>query len=61
MTKSEFKALEKVLTNLGRISHVGIPDEQRKQLTAAYDGIWNVLTEDGQESLASMALRLNIK
>jgi hypothetical protein len=61
MTKSEFKALEKVLNNLGCLSQVGLSKEQLTQLNEAYRGVWNVLTENGQESLAGMALRLNIK
>lgn len=60
MTKAEFKALEKVLDTLGRLSHVGLNKEQLAQVSESYRGVWNVLTENGKESLAGMALRLNV-
>jgi hypothetical protein len=60
MTKAEFKALEKVLDTLGRLSYVGLNKEQLAQVSESYRGVWNVLTENGSESLAGMALRLNV-
>ncbi len=60
MTKSEFKALEKVLNTIGKIHHDNLTDTQISQVNDSYKGLWDVLTDNGKESVASMAIRLKV-
>jgi len=61
MTKAQFIAIYNTLQTIGSMPVAGLSEVQASLNKDAYNQLWNLLTDNGKESLGSAAEKLGLE
>lgn len=61
MTKTQFIAIYNALQTIGSVPAMGLTEVQASLNKDAYNQLWNLLTDNGKESLGSAADKLGLE